>query len=105
MAPLIHPETGLAITTTGQHWYGQPPLALAQLSHPGHGGGGKKKAGGAKGGEKEDHDEGGEEEDHDEGKKGGDGKKAGGEDHDEGKKGGDGGKKKAPKAAPKEQEK
>ena len=28
--PLIHPETGLAITTTGQHWYGQPPLALAQ---------------------------------------------------------------------------
>ena len=29
-APLIHPETGLAITTTGQHWYGQPPLALAE---------------------------------------------------------------------------
>jgi len=27
--PLIHPETGLAITTTGQHWYGQPPLAMA----------------------------------------------------------------------------
>ena len=35
-APLIHPETGLAITTTGQHWYGQQPLALAQapLIHP-----------------------------------------------------------------------
>ena len=38
--PLIHPETGLAITTTGQHsrdipeqhWYGQPPLALAELA-------------------------------------------------------------------------
>ena len=30
LKPLIHPETGLAITTTGQHWYGQPPLALAQ---------------------------------------------------------------------------
>jgi hypothetical protein len=29
--PLIHPETGLAITTTGQHWYGQEPLAMAQL--------------------------------------------------------------------------
>ena len=28
--PLIHPETGLAITTTGYHWYGQEPLALAQ---------------------------------------------------------------------------
>ena len=28
--PLIHPETGLAITTTGLHWYGQEPLALAQ---------------------------------------------------------------------------
>ena len=28
--PLIHPQTGLAITTTGQHWYGQPPLAMAQ---------------------------------------------------------------------------
>ena len=27
--PLIHPQTGLAITTTGQHWYGQPPLAMA----------------------------------------------------------------------------
>ena len=27
--PLIHPETGLAITTTGQHWYGQEPLALS----------------------------------------------------------------------------
>ena len=26
--PLIHPETGLAITTTGEHWYGQEPLAL-----------------------------------------------------------------------------
>ena len=32
--PLIHPETGLAITTTGQHWYGQEPLALAQSSEP-----------------------------------------------------------------------
>ena len=34
--PLIHPETGLAITTTGKHWYGQEPLALAQkpLIHP-----------------------------------------------------------------------
>ena len=38
--PLIHPETGLAITTTGYHWYGQEPLALAQtkteepLIHP-----------------------------------------------------------------------
>ena len=28
--PLIHPDTGLAITTSGQHWYGQPPLAMAQ---------------------------------------------------------------------------
>jgi hypothetical protein len=28
--PLIHPDTGLAITTTGYHWYGQEPLALAQ---------------------------------------------------------------------------
>ena len=28
--PLIHPETGLAITTTGQHWYGQEPLALSE---------------------------------------------------------------------------
>ena len=28
--PLIHPDTGLAITTTGHHWYGQEPLALAQ---------------------------------------------------------------------------
>ena len=25
-APLIHPETGLAITTTGYHWYGQEPI-------------------------------------------------------------------------------
>ena len=32
--PLIHPETGLAITTTGYHWYGQEPLALAQESEP-----------------------------------------------------------------------
>ena len=32
--PLLHPETGLAITTTGLHWYGQPPLALAQESKP-----------------------------------------------------------------------
>ena len=37
--PLIHPETGLAITTTGYHWYGQEPLALAQqgvrfIAHP-----------------------------------------------------------------------
>ena len=38
--PLIHPETGLAITTTGQHWYGQEPLAMVQteaqepLIHP-----------------------------------------------------------------------
>ena len=30
--PLIHPETKLAITTTGQHWYGQPPLAMAERS-------------------------------------------------------------------------
>ena len=28
--PLIHPDTGLAITITGYHWYGQEPLALAQ---------------------------------------------------------------------------
>ena len=28
--PLVHPDTGLAITTTGQHWYGQPPLTMAQ---------------------------------------------------------------------------
>ena len=28
--PLIHPQTGLAITTTGQHWYGQPPLAMSE---------------------------------------------------------------------------
>ena len=28
--PLLHPDTGLAITTTGYHWYGQEPLALAQ---------------------------------------------------------------------------
>ena len=27
--PLLHPETGLAITTTGYHWYGQEPLAMA----------------------------------------------------------------------------
>ena len=26
------PETGLAITTTGQHWYGQEPLALLQTN-------------------------------------------------------------------------
>ena len=32
--PLIHPQTGLAITTTGQHWYGQPPLAMAQDDEP-----------------------------------------------------------------------
>ena len=31
---MIHPETGLAITTTGQHWYGQPPLALAETEKP-----------------------------------------------------------------------
>ena len=30
--PLIHPDTGLAITTTGKHWYGQPPLAMEQTS-------------------------------------------------------------------------
>ena len=30
--PLIHPQTGLAITTTGQHWYGQPPLEMAERS-------------------------------------------------------------------------
>ena len=24
--PLRHPDTGLAITTTGYHWYGQEPL-------------------------------------------------------------------------------
>merc|ERR1712127_599649 len=29
--PLIHPQTGLAITTTGQHWYGQPPLAWPRV--------------------------------------------------------------------------
>ena len=29
--PLLHPDTGLAITTTGHHWYGQEPLALAQF--------------------------------------------------------------------------
>ena len=28
--PLLHPDTGLAITTTGYHWYGQEPLALSQ---------------------------------------------------------------------------
>ena len=28
--PHLHPDTGLAITTTGYHWYGQEPLALAQ---------------------------------------------------------------------------
>ena len=33
--PLIHPETGLAITTTGYHWYGQEPLALAQKENMG----------------------------------------------------------------------
>jgi len=27
-APVVHPQTGLAITTTGKHWYGQEPLAL-----------------------------------------------------------------------------
>ena len=32
--PLIHPQTGLAITTTGQHWYGQPPLAMAEMEKP-----------------------------------------------------------------------
>ena len=32
--PLIHPETKLAITTTGQHWYGQEPLAMAQSEKP-----------------------------------------------------------------------
>merc|ERR1711865_752291 len=32
--PLIHPQTGLATTTTGQHWYGQPPLAMAELEKP-----------------------------------------------------------------------
>ena len=39
--PLIHPQTGLAITTTGQsgrdlldqHWYGQPPLAMAEMEN------------------------------------------------------------------------
>jgi hypothetical protein len=25
--PLRHPNTGLAITTTGYHWYGQEPLS------------------------------------------------------------------------------
>ena len=33
--PYIHPETGLAITTTGYHWYGQEPLALVQLNEQG----------------------------------------------------------------------
>ena len=28
--PFLHPDTGLAITTTGYHWYGQEPLAIAQ---------------------------------------------------------------------------
>ena len=28
--PHLHPDTGLAITTTGYHWYGQEPLALSQ---------------------------------------------------------------------------
>ena len=28
--PILHPDTGLAVTTTGFHWYGQEPLALAQ---------------------------------------------------------------------------
>ena len=32
--PLIHPQTGLAITTTGQHWYGQPPLAMSEMEKP-----------------------------------------------------------------------
>ena len=32
--PLIHPQTGLAITTTGQHWYGQPPLAMTEMEKP-----------------------------------------------------------------------
>ena len=37
---MVHPDTGLAITTTGYHWYGQEPLALVQteveepLIHP-----------------------------------------------------------------------
>ena len=31
---MLHPDTGLAITTTGQHWYGQEPLALAQTKEP-----------------------------------------------------------------------
>ena len=25
---MLHPETDLAVTTTGYHWYGQEPLAL-----------------------------------------------------------------------------
>ena len=29
--PITHPETGLAITTTGYHWYGQEPLALNKV--------------------------------------------------------------------------
>ena len=29
--PLLHPDTGLAITTTGYHWYGQEPLALNKV--------------------------------------------------------------------------
>ena len=28
--PNLHPDTGLAITTTGHHWYGQPNIHLAQ---------------------------------------------------------------------------
>ena len=28
-SPILHPDTGLAVTTTGFHWYGQEPLALA----------------------------------------------------------------------------
>ena len=28
--PILHPDTGLAVTTSGYHWYGQEPLALAQ---------------------------------------------------------------------------
>ena len=32
--PLLHPDTGLAITTSGYHWYGQEPLALSQTEKP-----------------------------------------------------------------------
>ena len=35
LSPLTHPETELAITTIGEHWYGQEPLALVQTQEEG----------------------------------------------------------------------